>query len=77
MIAGMKAAAFEVVIDYTRCGNCGGCVAVCPESVLHLDQLRPVADNSLCTGCKRCVIVCPNYALSLNETTVTIKSPAS
>lgn len=60
---------FVIDIDYGRCGNCGACVAVCPEGALHLGTLILVADIKKCTGCKRCVIICPTDALKLIDMT--------
>ena len=69
MKAAMNKNGFVIDIDYGRCGNCGACVAVCPEGVLHLGTLVLVADNNKCTGCKRCVIICPADALKLMDMT--------
>lgn len=56
---------FHILVDFNKCGNCGACVAVCPEDVLHLDQLRLVSKDENCTGCKFCIITCPADALVL------------
>ena len=60
-----KKGGFEIAIDYGKCGNCGACVAVCPEYVLHLGMVMLSADNDECTGCKQCIITCPAGALRL------------
>jgi NAD-dependent dihydropyrimidine dehydrogenase PreA subunit len=60
-----KKGRFRIKIIYDRCGNCGACVAVCPENVLHLSAMMLSSDDDECTGCKYCVITCPADALKL------------
>ena len=60
-----KKGLFKIEIIYDQCGNCGVCVAVCPENVLHLGMVMLCADDDECTGCKRCIISCPADALKL------------
>ncbi|MCD6162868.1 MAG: 4Fe-4S binding protein [candidate division Zixibacteria bacterium] len=67
MKAELTASGFEIEIDFSRCGNCGVCVAVCPENVLHLGTVMLSADNDECTGCNCCIITCPADALLLIE----------
>lgn len=56
---------FIIDVNYGLCNNCGACVAVCPEDVLHLGTLMLSADNGRCSGCKWCIITCPADALKL------------
>ena len=63
-----KKGGYAIAIDYSLCGNCGACVAVCPENVLHLGTVMLTSDDDECTGCKHCVIICPSDALKLTKT---------
>ena len=65
MITKLKKGNFAISIDYSLCGNCGACVAVCPESVLHLGTVMLTSDDDDCTGCNFCIISCPADALRL------------
>jgi NAD-dependent dihydropyrimidine dehydrogenase PreA subunit len=58
---------YAIEIDYSLCGNCGACVAVCPENVLHLGTVMLTSDDDECTGCKHCIITCPSDALILQK----------
>jgi len=58
---------FAIDIEFDMCGQCGACVAVCPENVLHLGPVRLSYDNDECTGCKYCIISCPSDALKLSK----------
>jgi len=58
---------FSISIDFSACGNCGACVAVCPENVLHLGPIRLESADDDCTGCKFCIITCPAGALDLDH----------
>jgi pyruvate formate lyase activating enzyme len=58
----------ELAFNLSRCvgtGECGRCLAVCPEQALHaLDSDGKVRVNwDLCTNCGKCVAVCPSMAL--------------
>jgi len=56
---------FTIEIDYSLCGNCGACVAVCPENVFHLTAERLLVDNDECIGCNYCIVTCPTGTLTL------------
>jgi L-aspartate semialdehyde sulfurtransferase ferredoxin len=62
-----KEARFAIEINYSKCCNCGACVAVCPTETLHLNQIMLTAQNENCTGCKFCIITCPSDALVLHD----------
>jgi len=62
-----KSGFYKIIIDYSQCGNCGACIAVCPEDVLHLNPVMLVSDDDKCTGCNRCIITCPSDVLKLSE----------
>ncbi len=46
------------------CGDCGGCVEVCPSGALTRDKIVKV-DEEKCTSCGACVGVCPKGAISV------------
>jgi len=50
--------------DSEKCGYCGACICVCPNSSLELAETRIIIDDSKCDDCKRCSIVCPLGAFS-------------
>jgi NAD-dependent dihydropyrimidine dehydrogenase PreA subunit len=56
---------FAIEINHPLCGECGACVAVCPENILHLGTLDLISDDDDCTGCNFCIITCPSDALKL------------
>lgn len=68
MKAAGKKGSFEIEINHSLCGACGACVAVCPESVLHLGTVELTSDNDECSGCNYCIIICPSNALKLKST---------
>jgi Fe-S-cluster-containing hydrogenase component 2 len=53
-------------LDLKSCGECGGCVAVCPQGALELfsDGLQVKADQ--CNMCESCIVFCPVGALKDN-----------
>lgn len=59
-----------VLIDETRCNNCGLCEAFCPAYVFDLVEVDGkkkviVNDSSKCSACYTCVGQCPQRALQL------------
>ncbi len=57
----------KVLIDQTRCGECGACVAVCPPAAIELFPMLLVIKNDLCTECTLCVHMCPAGALAMTK----------
>jgi ferredoxin len=55
-----------ISVDWTRCCACGGCVSLCPEDALRLEETRLVV-NQACTACGLCLPACPVGALWLGE----------
>src|SRR5262245_29530850 len=55
----------RVVVDKSKCDECGLCTAACGSGVRVLDELRAHGRvvNKLCTRSLDCVDVCPNGAL--------------
>lgn len=41
------------------CYGCGGCVAVCPQLAIILNDEKAEIDMEKCTSCKICERVCP------------------
>jgi ferredoxin len=54
-------------IDKKLCGECGGCVAVCPNGALELLTTGLSVKSEICTLCENCVIFCPVGALSMQS----------
>ncbi|MCK4225113.1 MAG: 4Fe-4S binding protein [candidate division Zixibacteria bacterium] len=52
-------------LDFRLCGECGGCVAVCPFGALELLSSGLKIKNNLCSLCENCVIFCPTGALRI------------
>jgi len=53
----------KIAIDHVLCGQCGGCVAVCPVDAIYLSPDRLEIDNDICISCGDCVQACPVGAL--------------
>ncbi len=54
-----------LIINPNLCGQCGGCVAVCPVGALELFSNGLKIKYDWCTLCENCVIFCPVSALSI------------
>ena len=54
-------------IDAEWCKGCGTCVALCPKSVLALDDKNKVVVQSpeKCIACMLCELRCPNLAIEV------------
>ena len=61
-------AASDIVLDTTRCVDCGLCTAVCKPDALTLDAETQtlVFDKDKCVYCEACVIACPRRAITLS-----------
>jgi ferredoxin len=64
-----------VKIDKKLCGECGGCVAVCPQGALELFTSGLSVKPDLCTLCENCTIFCPVGALSIKSVYAEIHPP--
>lgn len=53
--------------DSEHCLSCGGCVSVCPQDAISLENLIAFVDQSKCTSCNICVNTCPIGAISLGD----------
>lgn len=56
-----------VKADKEKCLRCGGCVSVCPQMALDLQEHGIVCDSEKCVDCGICVKFCPVEALSLRK----------
>jgi ferredoxin/flavodoxin len=52
----------RVIVDRTRCVQCGLCAANCPTEAIELKPF-PVLNDSKCMGCWGCVNICPYDAI--------------
>ena len=53
-----------VILDQSKCTDCGACVEACPFDAIFLDPERGVAYKcDLCGGQPACVAACPTCAL--------------
>ncbi len=53
-------------LNLKSCGECGGCVAVCPQGALELFSDGLLIKAELCNLCESCIIFCPVGALQDN-----------
>ena len=52
-----------------KCGYCGACVSVCPNSSLELTESEIIVQNTKCDDCGRCTLICPLGALTVEVKT--------
>lgn len=58
----------DLVIDESRCIQCGECAVDCPMSLFDMSQgipRIPAHKEGYCIGCQHCLAVCPTAALSI------------
>lgn len=55
----------KMKINLDKCLYCGGCVGVCPQTALELQETVLNVNPKKCTECGICVRFCPVGALSL------------
>jgi 2-oxoglutarate ferredoxin oxidoreductase subunit delta len=60
---------FSVIVNEPWCKGCGLCIAICPKTVLELnDKVKCVpARVEDCIGCKQCENICPDLAITVKE----------
>ncbi|HOI40717.1 MAG TPA: 4Fe-4S binding protein [Methanobacterium sp.] len=51
-----------MIISAEKCGYCGACVAVCPQNILELWEMK-ITVNDGCEKCDFCLVVCPLGAI--------------
>ncbi len=54
-----------VIVDKTKCVNCGLCVDICPEDILVMEDGVKVAYPQECSWCGSCEIDCPVHAIKV------------
>jgi ferredoxin len=64
---------FMLLLNPDLCGECGGCVAVCPFGALELFPNGLKMKQDICTSCENCMIFCPVGALTIE--TIHPKTP--
>ena len=66
--AGNSIEGYVLVVDETKCTNCGDCYDVCPTEVIHEHPDRHVAFKcDLCDGDPQCIAFCQNeYVLAVD-----------
>lgn len=52
-----------MIISAEQCGYCGACVAVCPQNILELAEMKIII-NPGCENCNLCMVVCPMGAIN-------------
>ena len=59
---------FVLIVDESKCTNCGDCYEVCPYDVIHEHPAREVAFKcDLCDGDPQCIAFCQNkYVLAVD-----------
>ena len=55
-----------IIVDWSRCCYCGGCVSLCPVDAIVLQETRLLIGEN-CTQCGLCLPACPVGALSIGE----------
>lgn len=60
---------FNVKFFYEWCKSCGICSAMCPKSVILMDETGTpyVDDVDGCIGCRFCEIHCPDFAITVKD----------
>ena len=53
-------------LNLKSCGECGGCVAVCPQGALELFSDGLLIKSDRCNLCENCITFCPVGALRIN-----------
>ena len=63
----------KLIIETSRCKNCGYCVDACPCKALSFTRVEGklysevVVDEDKCIGCGTCYRMCPDYVFELRD----------
>jgi len=52
----------DIVVDWSRCTQCGACVAQCPTGALFIKDRKTMTvdfDSDKCIACELCIKPCP------------------
>ncbi|MDR1135240.1 MAG: 4Fe-4S binding protein [Clostridiales Family XIII bacterium] len=55
----------SILFESTRCISCKKCAAVCPGSLITVDETARIEHPERCWGCASCVKECPVQAIGL------------
>ena len=64
----------EVVWHGGRCLGDRGCLKVCPENALAVEDSRIIVNRRHCTGCGDCVAYCPASALEMHGQRLSVEA---
>lgn len=56
---------FKLVIDHSKCNNCGKCIRECPVQNIKIKKGK-IVHNFSCDYCMKCAANCPNKAILIN-----------
>jgi H+/Na+-translocating ferredoxin:NAD+ oxidoreductase subunit B len=54
-------------VDGKLCLSCGGCVSVCPQDAIQLQNLIAYVNQSDCISCNICFNTCPIGAIFMED----------
>jgi len=63
----------ELVVNQTRCTQCGTCVETCPRDVNRLESGVLQVDFECCTACGSCVLACSADARTISGRQFTVR----
>lgn len=51
-------------VNHAACIGCGGCVKICAQHAIGINDKKATIDHVQCVGCGRCIGVCPVNAIN-------------
>lgn len=57
----------DIIMEDTRCIQCGVCTAMCPTSALYVERntMKVAFNSSKCIACEMCIEACPAGAMKV------------
>ena len=55
----------ELCLTDSRCNGCMGCVSVCPQNALSVQEGKILLDRNICDGCGCCAEACTTGAIEI------------